>query len=208
MSTNRSLLRSLAGIALTIASVSYGIVSAQDTGSSADSGECLTYTAPGQSGSGDAVDVQNDNETQDDQAGDNQTDGETNDNQAGDNQNDGETQDDQAQAPSYTGTVTVDETALQGLANDAQCSKLTAMAKVTGDEAMAKAPAGSAVVKVGLDVENGYLVYSVELAGGSEIKVDAGDGSVLATNPAGTDGGDAEPTNGGEAPESTPAVQV
>ncbi len=35
-----------------------------------------------------------------------------------------------------------------------------------------------------LDVENGYLVYSVQLKDGHDVKVDAGNSSVLATQAA------------------------
>jgi uncharacterized membrane protein YkoI len=38
------------------------------------------------------------------------------------------------------------------------------------------------VVKTELDNENGVLVYSVELSTGADVKVDAGNGSILFTD--------------------------
>lgn len=87
---------------------------------------------------------------------------------------------DQAQ-PAYTGSVKV------GHPEPADLSKL---ATVTVDQAKAVAMAanpGTTAVKVELDNENGYLVYSVELSNGADVKVDAGTGKVLHTEQAGAD---------------------
>lgn len=98
---------------------------------------------------------------------------------------------DQAE-PAYTGTVSVP---------DPEPADLGTLAKITVDEAQAAALAanpGTTVTKVELDNENGYLVYGVELSNGSDVKVDAGNGSVLHTETAGGDDGQ-EQTSGSEA---------
>ncbi|HHY78787.1 MAG TPA: PepSY domain-containing protein [Thermoanaerobacter sp.] len=70
--------------------------------------------------------------------------------------------------------------------NEAQESaKLASLAKITPDEAKAAAlkVVPGTVTKVSLDNENGYLVYSVEVKtanGVVDVKVDAGNGTVLA----------------------------
>lgn len=91
---------------------------------------------------------------------------------------------DQLQDPAYAGSLKVDETTLQTMPDAGRCSALKTMAKITVEAAQAaalKANAGSAVDMIELDVENGYLVYSVQLKDGRDVKIDAGNGSVLAT---------------------------
>jgi hypothetical protein len=59
---------------------------------------------------------------------------------------------------------------------------LSALAKITADQAMAAARAaypGSRVQRVELENENGCLVYGVSLSNGLEVKVDAGTGAIL-----------------------------
>ncbi len=71
---------------------------------------------------------------------------------------------------------------------DPEPSDLSGLAKITAAKAEAlalAANAGTTVVKTELDNENGYLVYSVELASGTGVKVDAGDGTILASQDAG-----------------------
>jgi len=61
-------------------------------------------------------------------------------------------------------------------------TNLSALAKITADQAMSAARAaypGSRVQRVELDNDNGCLVYSVSLSNGLEVKVDAGAGVVL-----------------------------
>ncbi len=94
---------------------------------------------------------------------------------------------DQVQDPAYMGSLKVDETTLQTMPDAGRCSALKTMAKITVEAAQAaalKANTGSAVDIIELDVENGYLVYSVQLKDGLDVKVDAGNGSVLATQAA------------------------
>ncbi len=94
---------------------------------------------------------------------------------------------DQVQDPAYAGSLKVDETALQTMPDAGRCSALKTMAKITVEAAQTaalKANAGSAVDIIELDVENGYLVYSVQLKDGRDVKVDAGNGSVLTTQAA------------------------
>ena len=79
----------------------------------------------------------------------------------------------QAQVPGYTCSIKVPEP---------EPKDLTSLAKIKTDKAMASAQAaypGVAVRKVELENENGCLVYDVELSNGMEVKVDAGNGTVL-----------------------------
>lgn len=112
----------------------------------------------------------------------NEPDAETNDDQ----QQDGETADDavggEVQDAAYTGTLKADEAAYQNLSVEARCAALQKAAKVTAEQAQSvvlKAHLGSSVVKVELDIEDGYLIYDVELSNQDDVKVDAGDGSIL-----------------------------
>jgi uncharacterized membrane protein YkoI len=115
-------------------------------------------------------------ETQDDQSAD----AETQDDQGAD----GETADDntQPQDPAYVGSIAIDEAALEGMAPAEECTALIDLATVTPEEAQAAAQAetGATVAKVELDNENGYLIYSAELEDGRDVKVDAGNGNILA----------------------------
>ncbi|GMQ86099.1 MAG: hypothetical protein BMS9Abin07_1671 [Acidimicrobiia bacterium] len=88
------------------------------------------------------------------------------------------------QEPAYTGSVQApaeDET----LTEAEETSELEGLAKITAEEAASKASAAvpGDVTQVELDNENGTVVYSVEItddAGGEiDVKVDAGDGTVL-----------------------------
>ncbi len=88
----------------------------------------------------------------------------------------GESED--AQEPSYTGSVKVPEP---------EPKDLNILAKITADQAKEAALTsnpGTTAKKAELDNENGFLVWSVELSNGADAKVDAGDGKVLATEPA------------------------
>lgn len=87
-----------------------------------------------------------------------------------------------AQVPHYTCSVKVPEP---------EPADLSTLAKIKADQAMAAAQAafpGVAVRKVELENENGCLVYSVDLSNGMEVKVDAGNGSVLFHEQAGKEG--------------------
>jgi len=94
------------------------------------------------------------------------------------------------QHPSYTGSIAVPQDQ-KGQTEQDESNTLASMAKITADQAKQAALApfpGATVTKVELDNENGYLVYSVRLTDASgkaqEVKVDAGDGRVLATEAA------------------------
>jgi len=84
----------------------------------------------------------------------------------------------------------------QGL-NDQQptyaCSqKSGATPTITAEQAKAAALAanpGATASSVGLDDENGCLVYGVQLSNGADVKVDAGNGQVVHTEAAGADDG-------------------
>lgn len=63
---------------------------------------------------------------------------------------------------------------------------------ITAPQAQAAALAanpGATATSVGLDDENGCLVYGVQLSNGADVKVDAGNGAVLHTDAAGPDDG-------------------
>ncbi|HEU97362.1 MAG TPA: hypothetical protein ENO36_00700 [Fervidicoccus fontis] len=83
------------------------------------------------------------------------------------------------QYPSYIGTIKVPENAADG--------QLSSLAKITPDQAKEAALrdptlAGGTVTSISLENENGYLVYSVEVVKGAmsyDVKVDAGNGSIL-----------------------------
>jgi len=102
-----------------------------------------------------------------------------------------ESEADQVQEPSYTGSTSVDEAQYEGVSEADEAAALQGQATISAEEAQAAAEAanpGTTATKVELDNENGVLVYSVELDNGLDVKVDAGDGSVLHTEQAGEDG--------------------
>jgi uncharacterized membrane protein YkoI len=72
---------------------------------------------------------------------------------------------------------------------------LASKARVTLQEAQAtvlSANPGATIVRAGLEDENGSLVYSVLLSSGQDVKVDAGNGTILSTD----QGGGAEEQKG------------
>ncbi len=85
---------------------------------------------------------------------------------------------------SITSGVTVPESATE-MDDTAENSKLTTLAKIS--EAQAKAAAeksvGGTASSVKLEEENGNVVYTVTI-GDKEVKIDAGNGSVLRTEAA------------------------
>lgn len=99
---------------------------------------------------------------------------------------------DDVQEPAYTGSIALDETTLDGLTEDEECATLISLSTVTADEARiaAETESGSVAVKVEIDDENGYLVYSVEMQDGSEVKVDAGSAAILYIEPIDTGEGE------------------
>jgi uncharacterized membrane protein YkoI len=101
--------------------------------------------------------------------------------------------DDAVQEPAYAGSIALDDSVAYG-SEDAESAALASRATITAEEAQAavEAETGGTVVKVELDNENGVLVYSVELEDGTDVKVDAGNGSILIVEPAGEAGEEAE----------------
>lgn len=92
--------------------------------------------------------------------------------------------DDQVQAPSYAGSIVVDQAQFEGVSEADEAAALQGMATISADQAKVAAEAanpGATAVKVELDNENGALVYSVELSNGLDVKVDAGNGTILHT---------------------------
>jgi uncharacterized membrane protein YkoI len=99
---------------------------------------------------------------------------------------------DGTEAQSNTDTDTVDlqcgEQVEDGKRDGSEADEAaTLQGKATISAADAEAAAlaanpGATVVKTELDNENGVLVYSVELTNGADVKVDAGNGSILSTD--------------------------
>lgn len=89
------------------------------------------------------------------------------------------------QMPIYTSSINVDQTATESMDEAAESAALQDQATISVADAEAAALAanpGTTVVKTELDNENGALVYSVELSNGADVKVDAGNGSILFTD--------------------------
>ena len=89
------------------------------------------------------------------------------------------------QEPSYTGSISVDQTATENMSEADEAAALQSKATISAAEAEKAALAanpGTTVVKSELDNENGALVYSVELSNGADVKVDAGNGAILFTD--------------------------
>jgi len=90
-----------------------------------------------------------------------------------------------AQDPSYASSITVDQAAMEGMSEADEAAALQGKATISAADAEAAVLAanpGATVVKTELDNENGALVYSVELSNGADVKVDAGNGSILFTD--------------------------
>lgn len=89
------------------------------------------------------------------------------------------------QDPSYNSSIAVDQSQASGLSEADESAALQSKATISAAEAevavMAANP-GTKVVKTELDNENGALVYSVELSNGADVKVDAGNGTILYTD--------------------------
>ena len=86
--------------------------------------------------------------------------------------------------PAYTSSIIVADTG-HGQDDATEAAALAKLATVTSDQASqaALATVPGTVIKVELDDENGSIVYSVEIrtdAGVVDVKVDAGNGKVLA----------------------------
>jgi uncharacterized membrane protein YkoI len=95
------------------------------------------------------------------------------------------------QTPNYAGSTTVDQSTAGASSEADESAALAAQAKITSEEAQTTALSanpGTTVAKAELDNENGTLVYSVELSNGSEVKVDAGTGTILHTETGGDSG--------------------
>jgi uncharacterized membrane protein YkoI len=86
------------------------------------------------------------------------------------------------QVPNYDSAIRVAGAQYDGLSEADEAAALASLATLTPEQAKAaalEAHPGTSVVKVELDNENGALVYSVELDNGLDVKVDAGNGTVL-----------------------------
>jgi len=92
------------------------------------------------------------------------------------------------QVPSYASAIRVDDAQYEGMSEADEATALAGLATITPEQAKDAALAanpGATVIKVELDNENGALVYSVELDNGADVKVDAGNGTVLYTDSGG-----------------------
>ena len=94
-------------------------------------------------------------------------------------------QEQDGQFPSYGSLIRVRDAQFEGLSEADESAALAGLATITPEQARASALAanpGTSVIKVELDNENGALVYSVELSNGMDVKVDAGNATVLYTD--------------------------
>ena len=97
------------------------------------------------------------------------------------------------QLPSYDSSIRVDDAQYKGLSEAEEAAALAGLATVTLEQAKAaalEANPGATVVKMELGNENGALVYEVELDNGLDVKVDAGNGTILHTEQEDTDEAD------------------
>ncbi|HAX25540.1 MAG TPA: peptidase M4 [Chloroflexi bacterium] len=94
------------------------------------------------------------------------------------------------QWPNYTGSISVPDTQDNSSTSEAdEAAALQHLAKITSadaEKAALAANSGTTVTSSSLGNENGWLVYEVKLSSGVEVKVDAGNGSILATEQADT----------------------
>ena len=114
---------------------------------------------------------------------------------------------DQTQDPGYASSVAAPEQNSQSEAD--QSAALQSLAKISPDQARdaALAAVPGTADKVELDNENGNVVYSVQITGANgaktDVKVDAGTGSVLHQDSANDNANEgAETPNGQEGPEN------
>jgi len=84
--------------------------------------------------------------------------------------------------PSYQGSITVDGSEYDSISEQEESNALAKLATITADQAKQYAEEAvngtETASKVELENENGTLVYEVTI-GNQEVKIDAGDGSVL-----------------------------
>lgn len=95
-----------------------------------------------------------------------------------------EVADNNKQEPTYTSSIRIPDTG-QEMDDGTEAKKLASVAKISSDQAKAAAEksAGGSASSVKLEDENGNVVYAVTV-GTKEVKVDAGNGNVLATETA------------------------
>ena len=111
--------------------------------------------------------------------------------------------------PAYTGSVTVADTGTENAngSDTNETAQLQGLATITPDQASAAALAtvpGTASTPV-LENENGNVVYGVQIttpSGTVDVKVDAGNGTVLAKDT--TDGNEKESANESDSGPETP----
>lgn len=118
----------------------------------------------------------------------------------------------QNESPAYTSSVTVDE-AVDGVSEADENAALAPLATITADQATATASASQAgsVVSTQLENENGNVVFAVLIDTGNgmvDVKVDAGDGTVLSSDSGddGEEGEDNADDEAGEIADDTPSA--
>ena len=109
----------------------------------------------------------------------------------------------QDQQPGYTSSVTVPADSNANGETD-EAASLQGKAKITADQAKAAGLAqfpGATIQQVGLENENGNVVYAVQLTDKSgkaqDVKVDAGTARVLNVEASGADGSESQAGSGG-----------
>ncbi len=107
-----------------------------------------------------------------------------------------EVADNNKQEPKYTSSIRVPDTG-QEMDDGTEAKQLASLATINSDQAKAAAEknAGGSASSVKLEEENGNIVYAVTV-GTKEVKVDAGNGNVLATEA--VEAGDSKETGGSE----------
>ena len=90
------------------------------------------------------------------------------------------TQQQETQDPSYHGSIAIDNAKYEGKNEQDESAALAGKAKITAEQAKqaAESKVGGTASDIKLDNENGSLVYEVKV-GKQEVKVDAGNGTVL-----------------------------
>jgi len=100
--------------------------------------------------------------------------------QSNNTENDSDQDQQEMSEPSYEGSIIVDGSEYEGISEQDESIALAGLATISADEAkqIAETEIGSTASKLELGNENGTLVYEVTI-GNQEVKIDAGDGSVL-----------------------------
>lgn len=125
----------------------------------------------------------------------------------------GQSDEQNSEDPTYTGSITAPDQGTESEADEsAEAQALQDLTTVTPDQArdaaLAAVPGNAGTVE--LDNENGFVVYSVEIAGTdgtvTDVKVDAGTAEVLSQEADSEEGAESESADGSEESEA-PGVE-